>query len=410
MKRVIKAASSNDNVYYWNGVDEVPQDVVSVIIDDGVTEIRTEAFEDRVNLERIVIPDSVTSIGDYAFKDCELLKFVDFPSTVRYFGILVFSGCSNLQSVVIPEGATYLSYGMFEFSGVTNISIPNSVTKINAYAFRHCHNLVSLNLPDSLQEIHHSAFISCYSLESIRIPEGVKYIKQQTFWECSSLKNVEIPEGVKYIGNHSFYSCTQLNNVVIPKSVQIIEEDAFRDCKNLTDLQILNSHITIGKNAFVNTPIAEQVRKFKNKHSRAAITENKILKLLKSKGIDTTLRKYEVVFCSNRGFEHLWEAESLIATWPGDFLAAWAVAHAYDINDDNPIDIIMENYETVEEFEDVVLKVKDMSGDDMLSYYGDADKDFVVSLTNLDTGKVLIDNETLYEDMLENEPDTFVNW
>lgn len=42
MKRVIKAAT--DNVYYWNGVDKVPKDVVNVVIEDGVTKINEYAF------------------------------------------------------------------------------------------------------------------------------------------------------------------------------------------------------------------------------------------------------------------------------------------------------------------------------------------------------------------------------
>ena len=51
----------------------------------------------------------------------------------------------------------------------TNISIPNSVTKIGDWAFAYCHSLQSVAIPNSVTTIGKRAFAYCDSLESIYV-------------------------------------------------------------------------------------------------------------------------------------------------------------------------------------------------------------------------------------------------
>ena len=60
----------NNEVYIWNGIDEVPEDVILVEIKDGVTEIVYGAFINCQSLTSITIPNSVKKIGKSVFAYC----------------------------------------------------------------------------------------------------------------------------------------------------------------------------------------------------------------------------------------------------------------------------------------------------------------------------------------------------
>lgn len=42
-------------------------DILSIMLSDGVTNIKADAFKNFKDLESVIIPDSVTSIGEGAF-------------------------------------------------------------------------------------------------------------------------------------------------------------------------------------------------------------------------------------------------------------------------------------------------------------------------------------------------------
>ena len=64
----------------------------------------------------------------------------------------------------------------------------------------------------------------------VEIPEGVTRIGDFAFAGCSSLTQINIPESVNEIGGRSFEGCTSLIQVTIPEGVTVIGEGAFDDC------------------------------------------------------------------------------------------------------------------------------------------------------------------------------------
>lgn len=76
------------------------------IIQEGTTEIESEAFNNCTELTSIVIPNSVTTIGAHAFRGCISLKSITIPESVTTIGFCVFDGCTSLESVVVAEGNT----------------------------------------------------------------------------------------------------------------------------------------------------------------------------------------------------------------------------------------------------------------------------------------------------------------
>jgi BspA type Leucine rich repeat region (6 copies) len=88
-----------------------------------------------------------------------------------------FSDCTGLTSVSIPNSVTRIEYGTFSgCSGLTSISIPNSVTSIGACAFSDCTGLTSISIPNSVTRIEVGAFHGCTGISGISIPNSVTSI------------------------------------------------------------------------------------------------------------------------------------------------------------------------------------------------------------------------------------------
>ncbi len=157
----------------------------SVTIQEGVERIDYGAFNYCYSLTSIEIPDSVTSIGSSAFYECSSLTSVTIGSGVTSIGSSAFSGCYSLTSISVSEGnANYASQdgilynkAKTEFVYIPEaisgaVTIPDSITSIDSYAFYYCDSLTSIEIPDSVTSIGSSAFDYCDSLTSVTFEDA----------------------------------------------------------------------------------------------------------------------------------------------------------------------------------------------------------------------------------------------
>ena len=140
----------------------------------------------------------------------------------------------GVTEVVIPEGVTKIKWCAFDgCTSLTSITIPESVTEIGENAFYGCTSLTSITIPEGVTKIRENAFCGCTGLTSITIPQGVTEIGVSAFRRCTGLTSITIPEGVTKIGMVAFEDCTSLTSITIPESVTKIELWAFRGCTKL---------------------------------------------------------------------------------------------------------------------------------------------------------------------------------
>ena len=97
------------------------------------------------------------------------------------YGEEKYSGEVVIPSSITVEGKEYTvtfigAYAFENCSGLTSVTIPNSVTSIDGYAFKNCSGLTSITIPNSVTVIDNDAFSGCISLTSITIPNSVTSI------------------------------------------------------------------------------------------------------------------------------------------------------------------------------------------------------------------------------------------
>jgi len=239
--------------------------IISVRIENGVTNIGHHAFNRCYQLKSVSISESVKSIGEFAFQDCSRLKKVDIPDSVSVIKKNAFKGCKSLDSINIPNSVKRIDkYAFYECFNLKKLLLKSRVLdQIGENAFRACHNLSSITLPKSLTKIGDVAFRECYNLESIEVEHGnLRYISiqgvlfnksQDTLIAYPNGRKGEytIPQSVSVIGNSAF-SCSKINFVSIPNSVKIIANGAFCYCDNLKNVNIPNSVSEIRSMSFAN--------------------------------------------------------------------------------------------------------------------------------------------------------------
>ena len=197
----------------------------------------------------------MTSIGDYAFSGCSGLTSVTIPNSVKTIGNSAFSGCSGLTYVTIPSSVTSIGNSAFyDCRKLSSVTIPNSVTSIGSSAFQNCKGLTSVTIPNSVTSIGSSAFQNCSGLTSVTIPNSVTSIGGSAFYGCSGLTSVTIPNSVTSIGDYAFNNCSGLTSVTIPNSVTSIGYEAFYGCSGLTSVTIGSGVNHIFGRAFADCP------------------------------------------------------------------------------------------------------------------------------------------------------------
>ena len=223
-----------------------------------------EVFKSNTNItsfDELQYFTGLTSIGDYAFYNCSGLTSVTIPNSVTSIGKYAFFKCSGLTSVSIPNSVTSIAEDAFYYcSGLTSVSIPNSVTSIAEDAFNGCSGLTSVTIPNSVTSIGERAFFKCSGLTSVTIPNSVTSIGDYAFIGCSGMTSISVASGnTKYDSRNNCNAIIETasktliagcKNTIIPNSVESISTGAFYRCSGLTSVTIPNSVTSIGSYAF----------------------------------------------------------------------------------------------------------------------------------------------------------------
>ncbi len=238
--------------------------ITSVTLPQSLTKIDTKAFAGTA-LTSIVIPNTVTSLGAGAFYNCTALKTVTFAGTdATHKSKFSATGISGPSSA---DTASRTSYGAFEGSGVDTVNFGDRVVAIAAYMFYGCKSLKSITIPSTVTTINAFAFAKS-GLTTVTIPETVTTfgtIKNGSivngghqFMGCESLTSVKFDTGFDAaMSPYIFSGCTSLQSFTFPEGMTEISMGMFKD-SGLKSID-LEGIETINAYAFQNTKLEKLV-------------------------------------------------------------------------------------------------------------------------------------------------------
>ena len=105
-----------------------------------------DLFRSCISLRTVVMPKmpDLEGLNSGMFSDCDALTNIDFVST-SYIGPRMFAACN----------------------GLTELTIPAHITRIDQFAFNWCSNLATVTIPKNVHTISGAAFADCAALKTV---------------------------------------------------------------------------------------------------------------------------------------------------------------------------------------------------------------------------------------------------
>lgn len=141
------------------------ENVVSVVVPEGVETIGRAAFQNCEKLESVVLPESLKVIEERAFYNCTVLEQMNIPAKLEDIGLMAFSDyfsksiwyeniCSSAQSVIVGDGillkcnvpgkavfgdeVKHVAYYAFENSPTTEVTFTKALETVSPQAVFEC--------------------------------------------------------------------------------------------------------------------------------------------------------------------------------------------------------------------------------------------------------------------------------
>ncbi len=135
-------------------------------------------------------------------------------------------------------------------SGITSISLPNTVDELGAYAFKDCTGVEKITGTSNVTIINDGTFENCRVLSVFPNLNNVTSIGNNAFKDCVSLTTIKISSSLTSIGDHAFSGCASLLATPDLSGVTSIGDYAFSGCASLTEINSLDGCATFGEAVF----------------------------------------------------------------------------------------------------------------------------------------------------------------
>ena len=290
------------------------EEIINLVIPDGVTTIGKNAFHFCEFITSVTIPNSVTTIGSSAFYDCFEIKEITIPNSVTSIGYSAFANCYNMKKLTVPSSVTSLGKNAFyecrvdtvyffikeppteiPFSSYGSITLYVPVGSRDLYMATEWKNFKVIYesngtvpedaivfedsklgevcvSPNSNMDTNHDGYLSTEEAAAVtnwdgflsvtqyiktftkfdefKYFTGLKEIPEYAFNGWEKLTSITLPNNIKKIGNQAFNGCEALTSIDLPNSLEEIGDYAFGYCLSLTKIAVPSNVTTMGESVF----------------------------------------------------------------------------------------------------------------------------------------------------------------
>jgi len=249
----------------------------------------------------------------FLFKLKGILKEYDGEISYSEDGKTLLKIAKNCRRVKVKNGVEVIAEGAFDSTQVRHIYLPNTIRILEPDALLRAHYLESINLPNSLVKIDRYAFHFCggfdKGLKKLVLPKHLHTLGRGAFYGCDKLeqltirgdfmweqswmdynpfystdrlsviknsnpnfiaedgmllsadrkilfrcvnddKEIVVKDGVETIAQGAFCGRDKMEKVILPGSLRTICRDAFRGCRNIDNVDIPEGVLSIGVDSF----------------------------------------------------------------------------------------------------------------------------------------------------------------
>lgn len=115
-----------------------------------------------------------------------------------------------------------------------------SVTTVGRRAFIDCDGITTITFPSTMRKIEEQAFFGCGNLIALTLPSSVHTIGKEAFAECSDLRSISIPQSIEQMGTGVFKNCPMLSFVIFKSNIKELPAETFSNNPKLDRIFIYN--------------------------------------------------------------------------------------------------------------------------------------------------------------------------
>lgn len=137
-----------------------------------------------------------------------------------------------------------------------DVGICQGFSRIDTNAFYGCSGLTSITIDNSIKSFGNQAFMGCSGLTSFTFPTGLKRIEGSCFRLCNKIKTINVPNGVENLSSGCFADMTGLSAATIPATVTGSSTNVFLRDSSLNNVHFLGRTAPpLNYNSFKDTGI-----------------------------------------------------------------------------------------------------------------------------------------------------------
>lgn len=232
----------------------------------NVVGVGDNAFRNCAELTSITLPGTITKLGSRCFDNTGLTELTIPGSVTDPLVSGQIGNTPSLKKLVFAAGTTPAVVNVDFFgmsaeakSGLTSLEeidlqrdINSSNYLNNQQPFHSLAGLKKLVLGGDFTTFAGTMFQGCTALTDVVFEAGnkVNTLGVNAFNNCTGLASIALPDSVTVISESAFSGCTSLANVTLGKAVTTIGTTAFYGCKALTSIALPETLTTIGVSAF----------------------------------------------------------------------------------------------------------------------------------------------------------------